>query len=129
TRAYVQRAVAGVSYDVLWHRPGPGLPAMGNLLMHLRGTEHEWIGVKVGGLPRRRQRAVEFSTDQEPGLQELLMALASVQAESDRVLAGLTTVDEHVTVCIHYTENHYAFHAGQLCLLRRLAEPAFQLYP
>ncbi len=128
TREYISRAVRGLGSEALWHRPNPGIPSMGNILMHLRGTEHEWIGVKIGGLPRKRDRDLEFSAEGGKELPELLADLESTRAESDGVIAGLTGTDEEILFFLHYTENHFAFHAGQLCMLRKLHEPEFLLY-
>jgi hypothetical protein len=128
TREYIHRAVDGIDHSVLWSRPSPGISSIGNILMHLRGTEHQWIGVKIGGMPLDRNRPLEFSTQDGKQLSELLEDLERTRAETDRVLAGLTDVSAEALFCLHYTENHFAFHAGQLCILRKLHEPDFALY-
>jgi len=127
-RDYARRAVEGVDRASCWRRPGPGMPAIGNLLMHLRGTEHQWIGVEIGGLPLDRDRDAEFAVEDGATLPELLADLDRVEAQTREVLRGLDEVDEHALFCVHYTENHVAYHAGQLCALRRLVEPGFRLY-
>ncbi len=128
TREYIRKAVRGLSSEALWHRPAPGVPSIGNILMHLRGTEHQWIGEKIGGLPLKRDRDLEFSAEGGKELPELLADMEATRAESDGVLAELASADEETLFFLHYTENHFAFHAGQLCTLRKLHEPEFQLY-
>ncbi len=129
SREYVKRAVVGIDYDALWKRFNDNAPSMGNILMHLRGTEHQWIGNKVGKRPLQRDRDLEFSTRNGDPLELLLQNLDATERETSAVLEQLDAVDENILYCFHYTENHFAFHAGQLCTMRKIHEPEFLLYP
>ena len=55
-RANLLRVVEGMPEAGLWQRIGPTIPSIGNLLLHVAGTEHQWIGEKVGKLPLNRDR-------------------------------------------------------------------------
>ena len=128
SREYILRAVRCVDYTALWHRPVPSVISMGNILMHLRGTEHHWIGFKVGNRPLNRNRDAEMSTLQGAPLAELLTAQRMTEQETNSVIAGLDAVNDTILFCFYYTENHFSFHAGQLVTLRKLTDPGFTLY-
>ncbi len=128
TRDYIKRSVKGLEYDILWTRVNNNIPAMGNILMHLRGTEHQWIGNRVGNIPLKRTRDLEFSTKNGDELPLLIKQLDETEKETTSVLEQLEDINEEALFCFHYTENHLAFHAGQLCTLRKIHEPRFALY-
>lgn len=130
TRAYIEKVTAGVTEEDLWWRPDPDMNSMANLLLHLASTEHQWIGNKVGGNPLRRDRDHEFSARGGYTLAELKARLALEQHETAHILSGLEGKPENAAIlyCFHYTENHFAYHCGELAILRRLKSPSFRLY-
>jgi uncharacterized damage-inducible protein DinB len=135
-REYLRRDVRDLGSDVVWRRMGEGTPSIGNLLMHLRGSEHQWIGSKLGGMVLSRDRDFEFGTRKGPALPELLGQLEGARRETEAILARLT--DEDVTTgrygghstrfMLHYTAQHFAHHVGQVVMIRRFFVPGFVLY-
>ncbi|NQU43418.1 DUF664 domain-containing protein [bacterium] len=138
TRIYLSRAVQNLDYEGLWKRPSQDSHAIGNLLMHMRGTEHQWVGNKIGLLPLERDRDAEFNTCRGATLGDLLALLRKAEEETNGVLAALTgkdlereDIEEQFSVdfILHYTAQHFAFHTGQIVLIRKILEPGFRLYP
>lgn len=130
TRDYIDRIVSGATEEDLWWRPEPTLNAMGNLLLHLAGTEHQWIGNKVGKATLKRDRDYEFSAKGGHTLADLRARLEGERLSTRELLAKMNdaSVDEAVLFCFHYTENHFAYHCGELAMLRRLRTPLFRVY-
>lgn len=136
SRTYVYKSVDGISYENLWHRPSEKIYSIGNILMHLRGTEHQWIGNRIGRLPLHRDRESEFSTTEGKNLSELLDDLRQTHTQTQDVIAKLTSAD--LTRCdyggkytvefiVHYIAQHFAYHAGQIPILRALVDKNFEL--
>jgi hypothetical protein len=132
THDYIARARTGLREEHLWRRLHPVVPSIGNLLLHLTGTEHQWIGDKIGRLPLKRDRDHEFSADGAtgPALPDLIAAMDRVWSQSAEILGGLSeeAVTDEVLFNVHYTENHLAYHVGQMVMLRKLMESDFTLY-
>ncbi|MBI5723174.1 MAG: DUF664 domain-containing protein [Planctomycetes bacterium] len=136
SRTYVYKGVDGLSYDNLWKRPAEKIYSIGNILMHLRGTEHQWIGNRIGHLPLLRDRESEFNTRQGKNTADLVADLRQVHAQTQDVIAKLTSADLNrcdyggkytVEFIIHYITQHFAYHAGQIPILRALADADFEL--
>ncbi len=135
-REYLRRAVRDLGGDEVWRRMGEGTPSIGNLLLHLRGSEHQWIGNKLGGLVLARDRDAEFTTREGPGLPALLERLDGARRDTEAILARLTDEDaatgryggHSARFILHYTAQHFAYHAGQVVMIRKYFEPGFVLY-
>lgn len=130
TRVFISKITHGVTDDDLWWRPESSMNAMGNLLLHLAGTEHQWIENKVGKAQLDRNRDHEFSARGGYTTLDLMEKLANQQKKTARILMALVNSpeDKATQYCFHYTENHFAYHCGELAILRRLRNPAFRLY-
>jgi uncharacterized damage-inducible protein DinB len=135
-REYLRRAVRDLGNDEVWRRTGEGTPSIGNLLMHLRGSEHQWIGNKLGGRVLDRDRDAEFATRAGPGLSTLLEQLDGARRETEAILARLADEDvaagryggHSAQFILHYTAQHFAYHVGQVVMIRKFFEPSFVLY-
>ena len=136
-RRNILHCVEGLSDKQVWIRIGPDVSAVGNLLKHLRGTEHEWTGHKIGGRTLHRDREREFSTRGGIGLSALVEELRTVAKETKEVLGELdeAMVKEYcsedgfsIPFILHYTNQHFALHLGQLVLIREYLSPGFRLY-
>ncbi|WP_438447831.1 DinB family protein [Gorillibacterium sp. sgz5001074] len=137
-KMYIRRGAAGLQEEHLWKRLTGTSLSIGNLLLHFRGTEHQWIGQKLGGLPLDRDRDLEMNAAGGFSLEELLAALDETDRQSRDILTRLTEDDLARTYTeqqlsaefiLHYTAQHLAYHAGQLILLRKCFEPGFLLFP
>lgn len=137
TKVYIRQALAHVPEELLWRRISASVLSVGNHMLHLRGTEHQWIGNKLGGLPLRRDRDLEMSATGGIPFAKLLADLEETEAQTLDILTRLTEADLDRTYSednlsaefiLHYTAQHLAYHAGQLVMLRKILEPDFRLY-
>lgn len=76
----------------VWHRPHPGMNAVGNLVLHVCGNLTQWI--VVGCDPGRarsdeRERPSEFAADRRTPRAELSQQLDDVVKQAAQTLAGL----------------------------------------
>jgi hypothetical protein len=133
----IQAAVDGLDEELLWKRIGPDVSSIGNLLMHLRGTEHQWLGHKVGGRPLKRDRDDEFARREGLTLGELIAALKRAWKDTEEILEDLTEekIRSHrsedglsIPFMLHYSAQHLALHCGQIVTVREFLEPGFRLY-
>jgi uncharacterized damage-inducible protein DinB len=134
----VRRSVAGLDEAMVWHRPAPGINAIANLLLHITGTEHEWIHHKVGGQARLRDRDGEFAAS--AGTQSwptILAAWEDGRLRSAQIITAIRDADLRrndiggnlsISFALHYTAQHVAYHAGEIVLIRRLMEAEFGPY-
>ena len=132
----VVAAVSDLPALLLWTRIGPDVSAVGNLLLHLRGSEHQWIANKVGVRPLVRDRDAEFAARSGLSLPELLSALHATGAESHEVIAGFdddaarnyrSDQGFSISFILTYAAHHYALHLGQIVVVREFLEPGFRL--
>jgi uncharacterized damage-inducible protein DinB len=136
-RLLIYQSVEDLPAELVWKRISPATLSIGNILMHVSGSEHQWIGNKLGGNPLERDRDLEMSATSGKDVTELLHAWRIVQAQSMDVLSRFTESDQDrlftedrltIPFVLHYCAQHLAFHAGQLVLLRKWLEPSFKLY-
>jgi uncharacterized damage-inducible protein DinB len=136
-KANVVLSVQDLTERDLWVRIGPDVSAIGNLLMHLRGSEHQWIGNKIGRLPLIRDRDKEFSTRGGKTLATLLKELEETSRQTREILSTLT--EDHVLTyrndqgfsvefILHYTNHYIALHLGQIIAVREYLTPGYRLY-
>ena len=114
----------------VWWRPRPGLNAVGNLMLHLRGNVGQWIVHGVGGRPFTRDRPAEFDDPGTFAKSELESMLAATVAEAADVLSRFDPdrlldarqVQEFATTAIGATlhaTGHFEGHAQEIVLLTR----------
>jgi uncharacterized damage-inducible protein DinB len=137
TKVYIYRSVSQLPEPLVWKRMSPGILSVGNLLMHLRGTEHQWIGHFLGGKTLNRNKELEMSAAGGSSLDELVAALEQTGSDSLDILRSLTLEDMgkrytdkemSAEFILNYTAQHLAYHAGQLVLIRKHFEPDFKLF-
>ncbi|MEI8197587.1 MAG: DUF664 domain-containing protein, partial [Phycisphaerae bacterium] len=131
-RANLACIAAGVDAVDLWQRIGPTIPRIGNVLLHLAGTEHHWIGHQVGGLPLKRDREFEFACTGGLDLPTLWDGLNDVRQQTQAVITDFIksgrTMTPREAFCFHYTIQHLAYHSGQLVTLRKFFRPEYKVY-
>lgn len=130
---YVEAALERLPQDKLWLRPRPRMNAIGNLCLHIAGSEHQHLVCGIGNLPTYRDRAGEILQSGGYTREELLGLLRTVRQESWSVIRGLTAADLERVVTISYPEDsgmegyswsiqkiligaaeHYSYHTGQI---------------
>lgn len=130
-------AVEGLTDEQIWVRPGVDVSAIGNLLLHLRGTEHHWIGHKIGRRPLERDIQKEFATRGGMSLDDLMANLKKVDSETEKILSDLTEtkVSKYrsedglsIPFILHYVSQHLALHLGQIVVVREYLSPGYRLY-
>ncbi len=137
TKVYIYKSVINLPENLLWRRISETTLSIGNLLMHLKGTEHQWIGHFLGGKPLDRNKESEMVVNGGIDLEGLLVNLHNVENDSIEILLNFNTDDlsrlytsKSLTAefILHYTAQHLAYHAGQLVLIRKYFEPSFELF-
>jgi uncharacterized damage-inducible protein DinB len=133
----ISQALALLDERQVWQRPNAGSNSIGNLLLHLAGNLRQWVVSGVGGVTDVRERDLEFSARGAPTKGELLIRLAEVVDDADRILAKLedemtisgdeplqrlilpqgyqqTTLD-----AVFHAVEHFSYHTGQVILLAK----------
>lgn len=130
---YVEAALGRLPEEKLWFRPRPKMNAIGNLCLHIAGSEHQHLVSGIGNLPTRRDRPGEILQSGGYTREELLNLLRMVRQESWSVIRELTAADLERVVTITYpvasgmegyiwsiqkiligAAEHYAYHTGQI---------------
>ncbi|HUV06823.1 MAG TPA: DinB family protein [Spirochaetia bacterium] len=133
----ILHSVAGLPEDQVWSRIGPDVSAIGNLLMHVRGSEHQWIGHKIGHRPLKRDRNQEFAQRGGISLKTLIEDLGRVDRDtreilgelSEETIKGFRSADGcSIPFILHYTNHHLAVHLGQIIAVREFLRPGYRLY-
>ncbi|MCS7235057.1 MAG: DinB family protein [Armatimonadota bacterium] len=107
----------------------------GILLRHLLGSERYWVHQVVGGEDVRRDREAEFDPSVPVRKEELLRSVEEVARRTHEILDGLEderlqdaaearvggrTLQLQKGDAILRAVEHWAYHSGQLRLMRRL---------
>jgi uncharacterized damage-inducible protein DinB len=117
---------------VVWQPPVPETNSAAVIVSHMCGSEAQWVGEYVGGVPAKRVRKTEFEspTNTTKGLMALLdkTAAASQAAISKHTSASLSKpavtgrpgFEGTVRDCILHAISHESQHAGHLELTAQL---------
>jgi len=128
TRTYPEQARACLELLTdaeIWSRPNPSSNSVGNLVIHLCGSNRHFIGMAIGGTGYKRNRPAEFSEKGPIPREVLLRALDQTVWETDRVLEGLAPenlLDRTDRLPEGFTaldlalriSHHWATHTGQI---------------
>lgn len=121
----IRQCLALLSPEQTWHRPGPTLVSVGNLVLHLHGNARQWLLHTLCGQPYAREREREFA---EPGplpTEELLALLDALEQNLRTHLPDITEErllqdyevqvfeESGVAVLVHAVE-HFSYHTGQI---------------
>jgi hypothetical protein len=85
----IKHCLGQLTDEQMWHRSGPGLNSIGNVLLHLCGNLRQWVVAGVGGAPDVRDRPAEFAERGPIPKQALLDRLEAAVGEAKRVLGGV----------------------------------------
>ncbi|MNI46395.1 DinB superfamily protein [compost metagenome] len=130
---YVETALSRLPEEKLWLRPRPKMNAVGNLCLHIAGSEHQHLVSAIGSRPTHRDRPGEILQSGGYTREELLSLMKNVREESWSVVRALTAADLERVVTVTYPEGsgmegyswsiqkiligaaeHYAYHTGQI---------------
>lgn len=138
---YVEQSVSKLSMEEIWYRPRPKLNAIGNLCLHIAGSEYQHLVSGIGNKPVQRDRPGEFLICEGYSPQELLQQLRTVREESRSVISSLTKEDLEREVTLVFPEEsgmenytwsiqkiligaaeHYSYHTGQIVYASKLLQ-------
>ena len=123
-----------VTDDDLWWRPEERSNALGNIMLHLIGSNRLYVGYGVGARTIERDRAAEFAARGNPGraavvsgwndtvqmMREVLDSLtpARLMEQTDRT-GKMTTL---ASILLH-ASHHTAAHLGQVVWITKMRHP------
>ncbi len=128
----VERCLEVLSEDDLWWRPHELSNAVGNLVLHVAGSNRHFLEHVIGGAPGIRDRDAEFAARGGPSKADVLNVWTDVTARVDAVLRTLTpdrlvqpTSDRNKSVAevLMHVTHHNAFHIGQIVWITKLRRP------
>jgi uncharacterized damage-inducible protein DinB len=128
----VEKCLEVLSEDDVWWRPHEQSNAVGNLVLHVAGSNRHFLEHVIGGAPGVRDRDAEFATRGGKTKSEVLQVWSDVARRVSAVLRTLTpdrlsqpTSDRNRSVCdvlLHVT-HHNALHIGQIVWITKLRRP------
>ena len=121
-----------LSEEDLWWRPHELSNAIGNLVLHVAGSNRHFLEHVIGGAPGVRDRDAEFAARGGPTKADVRQVWTDVAVRVDTVLRSLTperlvqpTSDKNKSVAevlLHVT-HHNALHIGQIVWITKLRCP------
>jgi len=126
----IYRCISLIDEKDLWQSPSPGIPAIGNLILHLCGNARQWILSGLGGRPDNRDRDQEFIAQTKIKKAELVFLLENMRSNLRQTLEELDPkriTELHVvqgfevtgfSVIVHVIE-HFSYHTGQITTLTK----------
>ena len=128
----VERCLEVLSEDDLWWRPHEQSNAVGNLVLHVAGSNRHFLEHVIGGAPGVRDRDAEFAARGGATKADVLKVWSDVAGRVESVLRTLTpdrlvqpTSDKKKSVAevlLHVT-HHNALHIGQIVWITKLRCP------
>lgn len=121
----IEKCFSELSEAEVWLKPNEASNSMGNLVLHLCGNITQYIISSLGGKEDRRERDLEFSTEEGFSKQQLIDKLSNVVDQSvsimtevsESALMRIRKVQAYklsgVGIIIHVVE-HFSYHTGQI---------------
>lgn len=130
----IGQCLAVISEEDVWWRPDEQSNALGNIMLHLIGSNRLYIGYGVGGRSVERDRAAEFSArgnrtraeivsawdDTVVVMREVLDALSPSQLMERTDRTGKSTT---IASILLHASHHTAAHMGQLVWITKMRRP------
>jgi uncharacterized damage-inducible protein DinB len=130
--AQVEKCLDVLSEDDLWWRPHEQSNAVGNLVLHVAGSNRYFLEHVIGGAPAVRDRDAEFAERAGRSKSDVQKIWSDVGVRVDKVLRALTpdrlaqiTSEKNKSVAevlLHVT-HHNALHIGQIVWITKLRQP------
>jgi uncharacterized damage-inducible protein DinB len=128
----VEKCLDVLTDDDVWWRPHEQSNAVGNLVLHVAGSNRHFLEHVIGGAPGVRDREAEFGTRGGRTKADILQVWSDVAERVSGVLRALTpdrlshpTSDRNRSVAdilLHVT-HHNALHIGQIVWITKLRRP------
>ena len=129
---HVEKCLEVLTEDDVWWRPHEQSNAVGNLVLHLAGSNRHFLEHVIGGAPGVRDREAEFGARGGQTKADILRVWSDVAGRVNGVLRALTpdrlrqpTSDPNrsvIDVLLHVT-HHNALHIGQIVWITKLRRP------
>ena len=128
----IRGCLDAIGEEDLWWRPHELSNAVGNLVLHVAGSNRHFLEHVIGGAPGVRDRDAEFAARGGPTKADVRKVWTDVAGRVDAVLRTLTperlvqiTSDKNKSVAevlLHVT-HHNALHIGQIVWITKLRRP------
>ena len=130
----IRACLDAVDEDDLWWRPNPQANAVGNLVLHLAGSNQFYLGHAIGGGPDVRDRESEFGARGQRSRDDVFAVYDAARVTVERVLGALTPArmvdttlatgrsSSFARILMHVT-HHNALHIGQIVWITKLRRP------
>ena len=130
----IRTCLDALTEDGVWWRPHDQANAVGNLVLHLAGSNQFYLGHAIGGGADVRDRDAEFSARGGRSKAEVLRVYDDARATVERVLDTLTPSrlvettnatgrsSSFARLLLHVT-HHNALHIGQIVWVTKLRQP------
>jgi uncharacterized damage-inducible protein DinB len=127
----IRTCLRALNDEQIWWRPNEKANAIGNLVLHLCGSNRHFIGKGIGGRDFERDRAAEFTSRTPVPKEDLLRQLDDMVSEVDTVLGALDPSrlmeqtdrtgkqTTFLQILLHVTQ-HVAAHMAQIVYATKL---------
>jgi uncharacterized damage-inducible protein DinB len=132
--AQIRACLDALSDEDVWWRPHDRSNAVGNLVVHLAGSNQFYLGHAIGGGPDVRDRDAEFGARGDRSRADVFAVYERARATVQRVLDTLTPArlvettmatgrsSSFARLLMHVT-HHNALHIGQIVWVTKLRHP------
>lgn len=132
--AQIGQCLDVITDEDLWWRPDEKSNALGNIMLHLIGSNRLYVGYGVGGRAVERDRAAEFTARRNPDrsavidawngtvrmMGEVLTALQPAQLTEQTDRTGKMT---SIASILLHASHHTAAHMGQVVWITKMRHP------
>ena len=130
----IGQCLAVITEEDVWWRPDEKSNALGNIMLHLIGSNRLYIGYGVGGRSIERDRAAEFAARSNPARSAVVSAWSETVAMMREVLDGLdptrlmertdrTGKSTTIASILLHASHHTAAHMGQVVWITKMRRP------
>ena len=130
----IGQCLAVITDDDLWWRPDEKSNALGNIMLHVIGSNRLYIGYGVGARSVERDRAAEFTARGNPDRATVVGAWNDTVAMMREVLDGLdatrlmertdrTGKSTTIASILLHASHHTAAHMGQVVWITKMRRP------
>ncbi len=139
----IETSINRLTEEDLWKKFKDETNSIGNLCLHLAGSEYAFIVSIVGGNPIIRQRSKEFTDDKVMNSMQMVELLKEVRLQSKKIINKMDYTDlmkeiqmpastntiileesknQSILSVIMYVVEHYAYHTGQIVYMTKLLQ-------
>ena len=127
----IEKCLAELTEDELWHRPNASSNSPGNIILHLCGNITQYVLSSLGDIEDKRERDKEFTSTRVLQKAELMDKLKTTVSAAVKIMRSLNDSDmlqKHsvqgfdlsaIGIIIHVVE-HYSYHTGQIIYWTKL---------